>query len=352
VPPIDVRCRLILFGTTRQDVGAGEDPKAAFSDAIKRAAVDFGIGQALHALGAPWLGEGDADGELRCNRRGRLVLDARSEAWLRGAYRRWLEQRGGRLFGEPLDHGDEPGAPGVEADAAGGVEPSTEPDQEAAAGQVSEPRRPVHPEQTPARGDAHAPSDRETPARQQTVTGRLRAVSDGTPGEPPATARERAPIAHSRQAGGYRDETDSALAGLACGEKVVERLSREQVRRLTWLLELAVAGRVSEPSLVDAVTRASRRADHAAGVDELGGALPRARARAPVGPDADRQGRRRDGRRLLHRPAVRREPLGLRTPTTSAERSSTSASAGRAPSSARTTPTSCASSRARRCAPT
>src|SRR5688500_10070952 len=39
VPPIDVRCRLTLFGLTRQDVGQGEDPKAAFSDAIKRAAV-------------------------------------------------------------------------------------------------------------------------------------------------------------------------------------------------------------------------------------------------------------------------------------------------------------------------
>lgn len=39
VPPIDVRCLLTLFGLTRQDVGQGEDPKAAFSDAIKRAAV-------------------------------------------------------------------------------------------------------------------------------------------------------------------------------------------------------------------------------------------------------------------------------------------------------------------------
>ena len=42
LPPIDVRCGLRLFELTRQDVGAGEDPKAAFSDAIKRAAVHFG----------------------------------------------------------------------------------------------------------------------------------------------------------------------------------------------------------------------------------------------------------------------------------------------------------------------
>jgi hypothetical protein len=43
------------------------------------------------------------------------VIDARSEAWLRTAYGRWLAERGVRLFGEPLDHGDELGAPGFEA---------------------------------------------------------------------------------------------------------------------------------------------------------------------------------------------------------------------------------------------
>jgi hypothetical protein len=108
-PPIYVRCQLTAFGVTREDVGEGEDPKAAFSDAIKRAAVHFGVGRALYAMRAPWLREGDADGELRRNRKGRLVLDERTEEWCRQRYERWLEDRGRRLFGEPLEHGDEAG---------------------------------------------------------------------------------------------------------------------------------------------------------------------------------------------------------------------------------------------------
>ena len=91
-PPIDrngelrepssvyVRCRLTLYGVTREDVGEGQDVKAAFSDAIKRAAVHVGVGRALYAMRLPWLREGDADSELRRNRRGRLVLDRRTEA--------------------------------------------------------------------------------------------------------------------------------------------------------------------------------------------------------------------------------------------------------------------------------
>src|SRR5215207_2262044 len=114
-PPIHVRCRLTAFGVTREDVGEGEDPKAAFSDAIKRAAVQFGVGRVLYAMRAPWLRAGDGDGELRRNRKGRLVLDERTEAWCRERYSRWLEEPGGRLFGEPLEHGDEAGAPGLDA---------------------------------------------------------------------------------------------------------------------------------------------------------------------------------------------------------------------------------------------
>lgn len=57
-PPLFVRCRLTVLGVTRQDVGEGADPKAAFSDAIKRAAVHFGIGRALYAMRLAWLREG------------------------------------------------------------------------------------------------------------------------------------------------------------------------------------------------------------------------------------------------------------------------------------------------------
>jgi hypothetical protein len=40
---------------------------------------------------------------------------------------------------------------------------------------------------------------------------------------------------------------------------VIERLSHGQVRKVAWLLELAVAGRVSQRTLVGAMTRAGRR---------------------------------------------------------------------------------------------
>jgi hypothetical protein len=136
-PPIHVRCRLTCFGVTREDVGEGEDPKAAFSDAIKRAAVHFGVGRVLYAMRAPWLRAGDGEGELRRNRKGRLVLDERTEAWCRERYGRWLEERGGRLFGEPLEHGDEAGASGLE----GRAEPAMPPEQQAGSTVVPMPAR-------------------------------------------------------------------------------------------------------------------------------------------------------------------------------------------------------------------
>ena len=255
VPPIDVRCLLTLFGLTRQDVGQGEDPKAAFSDAIKRAAVHFGIGRALYALGAPWLKEGSSENELRRNRRGRLIIDQRTEAWLRESYARWLERRGRRMFGEPLDHGDEPGAPGFEAEGR---------QQEAQAPQVEVDQGGGDPEPAQGRQEAEAPK----PAGEM-VKGRVRAVSDGSPGEPPGTAIDRRKIAHWQQAGGYKDETVAALAELACGEKILERLTAEQVRRVAWLLELAVGGRVSQRTLAGAITRATRRYDLEKGAAEL-----------------------------------------------------------------------------------
>jgi Rad52/22 family double-strand break repair protein len=263
-PPLHVRCRLTAFGVTREDVGEGEDPKAAFSDAIKRAAVHFGVGRALYAMRAPWLREGDGDGELRRNRKGRLVLDERTEAWCRERYGRWLEERGSRLFGEPLEHGDEAGAPGIEADAGGrageaapGVNQGGRKEAEA------EPARTSTEEAAPQRTDRAADSDREV------VAGQLRAVTDGTPAATPATALDRQKVAHWTQAGRYKEETVSAIAELVCGEKVLERLSREQVRKVAWLLELAVAGRVTQRTLAGAVTRGTRRYEIEKGGKEL-----------------------------------------------------------------------------------
>ena len=84
--------------------------------------MQFGIARAIYAMRSPWLQEGDADSELRRNRKGRLVLDHRTDEWCRGRYEAWLSERGVALFGEPLDHGDDqrvPEQPEVEGGDAG-----------------------------------------------------------------------------------------------------------------------------------------------------------------------------------------------------------------------------------------
>lgn len=47
---VEVKCRLTVSGVTKEDVGEGDSMKAAFSDALKRAAVKFGIGRYLYSL--------------------------------------------------------------------------------------------------------------------------------------------------------------------------------------------------------------------------------------------------------------------------------------------------------------
>jgi hypothetical protein len=104
------RCRLTIAGAVFEDVGAGEDPKAAYSDALKRAAVRAGIGESLYAVDAQWLDVGPGDHQLRTHT-GRPYLDPRTRAWLCRRYQAWLERV--NAFGEPLAH-----APAV-PDAAG-----------------------------------------------------------------------------------------------------------------------------------------------------------------------------------------------------------------------------------------
>lgn len=56
--PVEVECRLALRldgeWVVKADVGAGDDLKAAYSDAIKRAGVKWGIGRYLYSLPAVW----------------------------------------------------------------------------------------------------------------------------------------------------------------------------------------------------------------------------------------------------------------------------------------------------------
>ncbi len=113
------RCWLEIAGAVFEDVGTGEDPKAAYSDALKRAAVRAGIGECLYAMDSPWLSVGDGDGQLRMTRgaKPRAIIDRRSLRWLRDAYGTWLSQAGS-AFGEPLAHA--PGETALAHDAADG----------------------------------------------------------------------------------------------------------------------------------------------------------------------------------------------------------------------------------------
>jgi hypothetical protein len=104
------RCRLAIGDAAFEDVGAGDDPKAAYSDAIKRAAVRAGIGESLYAMDAPWLRVGDAEHQLRVSRAGKPYLDDRTTRWLREMYEAWLT-RAGAIFGEPLPHAPAPTLP-------------------------------------------------------------------------------------------------------------------------------------------------------------------------------------------------------------------------------------------------
>jgi Rad52/22 family double-strand break repair protein len=259
-PPVYVRCRLALYGVTREDVGEGRDPKAAFSDAVKRAAVHFGVGRALYAMRLPWLREGEADSELRRNRRGRLVLDRRSERWCRAMYERWLVERGIAQFGEPLDHGDESGSAGFEAqDRPQGVGEGT--DQGQRRGRAAGPGRGPVASPVPGRGNGSGLPERGTPVPAAGSVVPLRPVADGVGGEPPACSADRAEVARRRRAGRFEQETVAALAGLLFGERRLERLNDRQVGGLATCLEFAVRGRVAPRTLAGALARLSQRDD-------------------------------------------------------------------------------------------
>jgi hypothetical protein len=50
-----VRLRLVLKGVSRENVGEGSDPKGAYSDALKRCAMLFGVGRYLYDSETVWV---------------------------------------------------------------------------------------------------------------------------------------------------------------------------------------------------------------------------------------------------------------------------------------------------------
>lgn len=113
---VPVVCRLTVLGVTREGVGQiasssldDKYAKAAFSDALKRAAVDFGIGAYLYTMGNTAVDEKgywiNAKGNV-----GGLTADGLRQ--LRSQYSKHIGSKEFvSRFGEPVDYGD------VEVDA-------------------------------------------------------------------------------------------------------------------------------------------------------------------------------------------------------------------------------------------
>ena len=72
---VSVKCTLTILGITKEDAGEGRDYKSAVSDALKRAAVKFGIGRYLYATPDVWA---DLDEQ------GRILEPARVKARILG----------------------------------------------------------------------------------------------------------------------------------------------------------------------------------------------------------------------------------------------------------------------------
>jgi hypothetical protein len=114
-------CHLTVAETTRSDVGESKG-KGLVSDALKRAAVRFGVGASLYAiprfvLGATKNGSVDSNNTptlkiVNSKNKDSYRLTPECEAWLRAKYSDWLTQTGAPNFGEALDHGDVVGSIG------------------------------------------------------------------------------------------------------------------------------------------------------------------------------------------------------------------------------------------------
>lgn len=114
-------CRLTVAGVTREDVGEAGGiarEKALRSNALKRAAVKFGIGVSIYAVPKIILNKGNDlreidvwDAKAKAKKKS-FALSDRGEVTCRERYTGWLEEKGTPTFGEPLDHGDVAGSQG------------------------------------------------------------------------------------------------------------------------------------------------------------------------------------------------------------------------------------------------
>ena len=215
-PTVFVVCALTVFGVTREDVGEAKDepqrlraPKAAYSDALKRSAVQFGLGHVVYAMPKRFMYSGSGDAKLAV-KGGRLRLTAENERWLRERYAEWLEDEGIPLFGEVLDHGARAGMVGDE--------------------------------------DETGPDGSGTDCTDETEA-------------PTSMAAARA--ARASDAGVYPAAMVAGLADLLFGEAGAAGLEPGQVEQVVGLLECASAGQVPPGLLATQLDRALKVSDRA-----------------------------------------------------------------------------------------
>lgn len=151
-------CDLTVDGITRADVGEGEG-KGLVSDALKRAAVKFGVGVSLYAIPKMTVENNLLKRKQKGDREEVTLTDA-GERHVREVYRRWLSDHGAEAFGgAALDHGDVEGAQG-DAEVEHTLEPrkpseapqaaSAPPNVDPQTGEVREPSVPRDVERTGA----------------------------------------------------------------------------------------------------------------------------------------------------------------------------------------------------------
>jgi hypothetical protein len=127
---------LTVCGVKRVDVGQSPKrlSKDLVSDALKRAAVMFGVGVSIYALPQVRLTMADTPRHLEVRGRGdrrALVLTDFGQQALRMGYERWLGEIGEEAFGPALEHGDSSGifeheTAGEEAEPEAAAETPTE----------------------------------------------------------------------------------------------------------------------------------------------------------------------------------------------------------------------------------
>jgi hypothetical protein len=105
-----VECALTVLGVTKTDVGVhalaapdGNAVKSAYSDALKRAAVKFGVGAYLYALPKVWAQTKTyqaSGGQTKVN-----GFSPAGETEIKKMYDKWLRSPQ-NVWGDALDHGD------------------------------------------------------------------------------------------------------------------------------------------------------------------------------------------------------------------------------------------------------